>query len=161
MSEEKLSELKINKVEHYAEVFYQKEWGAYEIETQEIAERALEQVKFHKGACGFKFFDKGPVKKNVKGNRVKVSVERINKSCFTHIGEFLTLEQIAKECGKDSRAYTNISYHMTHGEICLGAVKTLDGYYNKICRGEKVIAPSQIKFIDQANEQTQDAGREM
>ena len=160
MSEKKLSELKMQRVEHYAEVFYQKERGVYDIETQAIAERTLEQIKFRQGACGFKFFDKKPIQKILKGNRTELSLERTNKSCFTHIGEFLTLAQVGNECGEDSHEYASIKYFMTQGN-CKGVVKTVNGYYNKIYREEKVIAPSQIKFIDQANEQAPDAEREM
>ena len=158
MSEKKLSEFKIQGVEHYAEVFYQKERGVFDIETQAIAERKLEQIKFRQGACGFKFFDKRPIQKILKGNRTELSLERTNKSCFTHIGELLTLAQVGDECGKDSYEYASIEYLVMQGN-CKGVVKTVDGYYNRVYRGEKVIAPSQIKFIEQENKQNN--GREM
>lgn len=153
MSEKKLSELKMSGVEHYAEVFYQNERAVYDIETQAIAERTLGQIKFRKGACGFKFFDIRPIQKKLKGNRAELALARTNKSCFTHIGEFLTLAQVGEECGKDSHEYANIMHSMMDGN-CKGAVKTVDGYYNKIYRGEEVIAPSQIKFVDKDAERT-------
>ena len=151
----KLSKLKIKGVKHYAEVFYPGLIFAG-ASVQKVAERTQDQIKFHEGACGFRFFDEGYVKEKVDGKFVKKPLQRINESNRTYIGEFLNLEQIANEYGKDSILYGNVQ---RNGYI--GAVRTLSDNCYGVLPNEKVIDPSQVKFVNQKNEQTQNAERTM
>ena len=155
MNKKKLSKLKIKGVQHYAEVLYPGLIVA-NASVQKVADRTQDQIKFYEGACGFRFFDQGYVKEQVDGKFVKKPSQRINESNRTYIGEFLNPERIANEYGKHSTLYGNIQ---RNGYI--GAVKTVAGNHFGVLPDEKVIDPSQVKFVDQKNEQNQDAERTM
>lgn len=165
MNKKKLSKLKIKGVQHYAEVMYP---GLIfpKFKVQKVAERTQDQIKFYKDACAFRFFDCGYVKEKVNGKYVKQPSGKINVSSQTYIGEYLTPEQIAKEYGKDSTLYHNVTYD---GHRYVGAVKTAARNTFGLMPEDKVIDPSQVKYVDQANEQdaerventNADSGREM
>lgn len=143
-------------VKHYAEVTYPEGPSTVWYEDQEVAERTPDQIEFLWGATSFKFYDKVFRQQNVNGQLVNAPAERRNDSHRTWIGKYFSLEQIAFLYGEKSKIYHDLK---DHGYV--GRVRTVRGYAYGVGPSDHVIDPSQIKYVDQKHEQTQDAGREM
>ena len=146
MSAEKLSQLAFE-VKHYAEIAYPVGEHTTIYEDQAVAARTPDQIALRKGAIGFSFYDKVFSKQMVNGELVNKDVERGNRSHFTWLGQYSSLAQIAAEHGEDSALYRRLK---DHGYV--GQVRTVRGFYKGVGPSDKVLDPSQVKYVDQANE---------
>ena len=152
MSKKKLSRLAFE-VKHYAEVAYPISQDKTIYYDYEVAARTVDQLELRKGAMGFRFYDKVFRNQKINGELIN-TVERTNHSNYTWIGKYSSLAQIAAEQGEDSALYRRLKDHNY-----VGQVRTVRGYNKGVGPSDEVIDPSQLKYVDQQNEQ--DSGREM